>query len=370
MFFTLSAALALLAASPLAEAKCQRYVDAALTAASALQSTYFSNGGYGSQQPWIGAVDSFHLSELDSLAGVSTYSDVINTVFTAWEGQLDNGNSYDDVQWVSIAYLRAGNLAQAKKYYDIASTAVSTDYCGGGLFWNGNHDYKNAITNELYITTSGYMYDATKDVQYLTNLQTTWTWLKTSQMMGSNGLFNDGLSRASDGTCSNNQGTQWTYNQGALLPGLAYLYKCLWTHSPENRTALSEPFHLDTGDESAITSAFAIMDSVIMSLTVDGGLREPCETTTANFCNADQQTFKGIVVHYMSWFLSVSGRDNGSKYSGFIMAQADKVLQFAVGPPGFYSNLWYGANGGAATWTASSQASAVGALVAAGQQNC
>jgi hypothetical protein len=41
-------------------------------------------------------------------------------VFAAWEGQLDNGNSYDDVQWVSIAYLRAGNLAQAQKYYDIA----------------------------------------------------------------------------------------------------------------------------------------------------------------------------------------------------------------------------------------------------------
>lgn len=58
--------------------------------------------------------------QVDTLAGISTYSDVINTVFAAWEGQLDNGNSYDDVQWVSIAYLRAGNLAQAQKYYDIA----------------------------------------------------------------------------------------------------------------------------------------------------------------------------------------------------------------------------------------------------------
>ncbi|KAJ7496635.1 glycoside hydrolase family 76 protein [Mycena latifolia] len=350
MLSTLSAAsLALLVSSPLAAATCQKYVDAAVTAAANLQSAYFTNGGYGSQQPWIGAVDSFHLSELDTLAGVSTYDDVINTVFTAWVGQLDNGNSYDDVQWVSIAYLRAGNLAQAQKYYDIASTAVTTDYCGGGLFWNGNHDYKNAITNELYITTSGYMYDATKDAKYLTNLQTTWTWLKASKMMGSNGLFNDGLTN--DGNCNNNQGTQWTYNQGALLPGLAYLYKY-------------------TGDESAIQSAWAIMDAIIMGMTVNGGLREPCETTDANLCNADQQTFKGITVHYMSWFLSVSGRDSGSKYSGFIMAQADKVLEFAVGPVGWYSNLWYGLNGGQATWTASSQASALGALVAAGQQNC
>jgi hypothetical protein len=41
------------------------------------------------------------------------------------------------------------------------------------------------------------------------------------------------------------------------------------------------------------------MDSIIISMTVDGGLREPCETTTANLCNADQQTFKGILTHYM-----------------------------------------------------------------------
>ncbi|KAJ7173716.1 glycoside hydrolase family 76 protein [Mycena filopes] len=348
MLSTTFVSLALLASSPLASATCQRYVDAARTAAANLQSTYFTGGSYGSQQPWINAVDSFHLSVLDTLAGDSTYGDVINTVFNPWFGQLDNDRSYDDVQWVSIAYLRAGNLGQAQKYYDIASSAVSTDYCGGGLFWNGNHDYKNAITNELYITTSGYMYDATKNGQYLTNLENTWNWLKASKMKGSNGLFNDGLTN--DGNCNNNQGTQWTYNQGALLPGLAYLYKY-------------------TGDESAIQAAWAIMDSVIMSMTINGGLREGCESTTANFCNADQQTFKGILTHYMAWFLGVSGRDNGAKYSGFIRAQADKVIQFATGPPGFYSNLWYDANGGAATWTASSQASALGALVAAGQLN-
>jgi hypothetical protein len=46
------------------------------------------------------------------------------------------------------------------------------------------------------------------------------------------------------------------------------------------------------------------------------------------------------------------------------------VLQFAAGPTGWYSNLWYGVNGGPAVWTASTQASALGALVAAAQQNC
>lgn len=69
---------------------------------------------------------------MDGLTGNSTHSGVINTVFNGWQDHLDNGKSYDDVQWVAIAYLRAGNQAEARKYYDIASTAVDNSYCGGG----------------------------------------------------------------------------------------------------------------------------------------------------------------------------------------------------------------------------------------------
>lgn len=69
---------------------------------------------------------------MDQLTGQSTYSGVIDTVFNGWWDHLDNGQSFDDVQWVTIAYLQHGNLDQAKKYYDIASQAVDSSYCGGG----------------------------------------------------------------------------------------------------------------------------------------------------------------------------------------------------------------------------------------------
>ncbi|KAJ7578263.1 glycoside hydrolase family 76 protein [Mycena floridula] len=352
MAFTLARSLAtaslLLAGAQLAQAKCQKYVDAASVAAANLQSTYFANGGYiNGQQPWIGAVDAYYLMQIDGLAGTNNYGGVINTVFNDWFGQLDNGQSYDDVQWVALAYLRAGQFDNAKKYYNFASVAVDASFCGGGLYWSGARNYKNAITNELYMALSGYMYDTLGDATYLSNLQSTWNWLKSTPMRGSNGLFNDGLNSA----CGNNGQTQWTYNQGVILVGLAYLYK-------------------HTGDETAVTSAFSIMDSVIASLTVNGGLREGCESTTQNLCNADQQTFKGILAYYMAWFLQITNRDNNSKYSNFLKAQGDKVLQNAVGPSGFYSNLWFDHNAGGAAWTASSQASALGALIAAGQQNC
>jgi len=60
--------------------------------------------------------------------------------------------------------------------------------------------------------------------------------------------------------------------------------------------------YVDTGDEQAIQDPWAIMHAIINDLTWDGGLREPCEAASQNFCNADQQTFKGITMHYM-WVL-------------------------------------------------------------------
>jgi len=350
MLLSLFISAALLASSQTAEAACPKYVDAANEAATNLQSQFFVNGAYGSQSVWIGAVDTVYLLQLYSLAGNSTYSGVINTVFNGQQDYLTNGQSYDDVQWVAIAYLQAGQQDEAKKYYDIASTAVDSTYCGGGLFWSGKRNYKNAITNELYMASSGYMYDVLKDQQYLDNLNNTWTWLRASKMRGDNGLFNDGLTN--DGNCDNDNGTQWTYNQGTVLVGLGYLFKY-------------------TGDEQAVQDAWAIMDATINDLTLNGGLRESCETATQNTCNADQQSFKGITMYYMAWFLNITQRDNGSKYSDFIKSQADKVLTLAVGSkPGWYTNLWCAANAGGAQSTGSSQGSALGALVAAGQQNC
>ncbi|KIY67050.1 glycoside hydrolase family 76 protein [Cylindrobasidium torrendii FP15055 ss-10] len=327
---------------------CQKYVDAASTAAKNLQATYFKDGTYGDQAIWISAVDNWHLQRLDKLTGQTTYSDVINTVYRGNELYLEFGGSYDDVQWVVIDYLLAGDVDSAKKYYDIASSAVDSDYCGGGLFWSDDRDYKNSITNELYLATSGYMYEATQDEEYLTNLKDTWEWFDASALKGDNGLYNDGLTK--DGKCANNGETQWTYNQGVVLVGLGYLAK-----------------YADNQD--AVSKAYAIMDAIIDNLTVDGGLRESCESDTENQCNDDQQSFKGITIAYMQWFLSLAS-DDGTKYGDFIKSQADKIIANADDGKGNYSNLWYASDNGGADRTGPSQGAALGALVAAGSLTC
>ncbi|KAF9262689.1 glycoside hydrolase family 76 protein [Marasmius fiardii PR-910] len=330
-------------------ATCQKYIDAAKTAAKNLQSTYFKGGTYGDQAVWISAVDAFYLLQLDAASGSSEYGQVINTVFRGQEDYLDNGKSYDDVQWVATAYLMAGNQERAKHFYDIASEALETSYCGGGLFWSGARDYKNAITNELYMVTSGYLYEVTKDQKYLDNLKNIWKWLKESNMRGTNGLFNDGLTK--DGKCDNNGQTTWTYNQGVVLAGLGYLSKY-------------------AQDESAATDAFSIMDALMAQLTTNGALRELCETADDNRCNADQASFKGITTYYMSWFLRVSGKDDDGKYANFVKSQADKVLANAQDGEGVFNNYWPAKGAKAAVKNASTQGAALGALVGAGQLDC
>ncbi|KAJ7109583.1 glycoside hydrolase family 76 protein [Mycena crocata] len=350
---TLLASLSTLtSASPLEKRTCGKYLDAANTAAANLQSRYFIGGQYDRNQQWvwISANDNFYLRQLDALTGQGTYSNVIDTVFNGWDDWFVNGGSYDDLLWVVLSYLKSGNIDAAKRNYELAIVSEDSGTCGGGVFWSKARDYKNAVTNELYIAASGALFDATGEQRYLDKAKANWAWFKNADMRGANGLYNDGLVTA---TCKNNGQTQWTYNQGVILLALAYLHK----HDPSAT--------------DAIDIAWSIMDSIIQNLTVDGGLREPCDNLQpGGTCNTDQQTFKGVAMLYMSLFLNITGRDNNDKYTNFIKAQGDKILANAVGDAGWYSNIWYAPNQGGAIWNMQTQGSALGGLVAAAMQNC
>ena len=95
----------------------------------------------------------------------------MDTVFNLNRSWIDDGEDFGDVQWVSIAYGRNNDVANQTKYYDIATTALDSTYCRGGLFWNKTRQYKNAITSELYITTSSYLWQKTGDTKYLAALK-------------------------------------------------------------------------------------------------------------------------------------------------------------------------------------------------------
>ena len=69
---------------------------------------------------------------MDALTGEKTHESIINTVFLNEMGHLLSEVSFDDVQWVAIDYMSAGNKVEANKFFEIAAKAKDTGYCGGG----------------------------------------------------------------------------------------------------------------------------------------------------------------------------------------------------------------------------------------------
>lgn len=80
----------------------------------------------------------------------------------------------------------------------------------GGVWWNTDKKYKNAITNELYFALSSKLYLNTRDTRFLQAANAEWAWFNQSGMLNAQNLINDGLNLPS---CTNNGGTTWTYNQ-------------------------------------------------------------------------------------------------------------------------------------------------------------
>jgi len=171
--------------------------------------------------------------------------------------------------------------------------------CGGGVWWKKDKEYKNAITNELFMAIAIRLYQRTSIAEYLELAQNEWTWFQNSGMINSSKLVNDGL----DDTCKNNNGTTWTYNQGVILGGLADLY-----------SATQKQTYLDIAER--------IADSAINTLVnVHGILTEPCENGD---CGDDGPQFKGIFIRNLAHLFTFNAKPI---YKTFIHNNALSILQ-------------------------------------------
>lgn len=192
---------------------------------------------------------------------------------------------YDDNGWWGLAWVAAYDLTDDIRYLDAARTIFANlltgwdDACGGGVWWNTKRSYKNAITNELFLTLAARLHQRCPGTgEYLDWALREWDWFCARGLIGTRGLVNDGL----DDSCQNNRGQTWTYNQGVVLGGLAAL-------------------HQITGDAAYLRQGEAIADAALGSLTTPapgarhGILVEPDEHGTAR-SDRDRPQFKGIFV--------------------------------------------------------------------------
>ncbi|HEX6357926.1 glycoside hydrolase family 76 protein [Actinophytocola sp.] len=236
-------------------------------------------------------------------------------------------DSTDDTGWWGLAMIRAYDITRDQEYLDIAKIDESyigdywDDFCGGGVWWDiPNKTYKNAISIELYMKLAASLHNRIPgDTVYLEHALRAWHWLENSGMINSEHLVNDGL-QTQIGSCENNGGPTWTYNQGVVLGGLTELYYA-------------------TGDRSLLDAARRIATAVTTSpsLSPNGILTEPCEADSD--CGSDGPAFKGIFVRNLA---ELDRALPGHPYRAYLRTQASSAYRYARDNLDQYGLRWAG----------------------------
>lgn len=361
-----AAASAFSSSLPLQKRQCQATLNTAVAVSQSLQSHYFvaSSGMYTGGSLWTDANAVEDLHNLMLATGTDEFADL---GAQSWIGRnaLNNANwdnvyngANDDALWIVLALWKIGDYKAARGqdsspyfnagktiYNSIAGQWDNSNKCGGGIWWNTQQTYKNAITSELFLLTSAEGSIRGYGGDYLANAQKTWTFLKNSGMRNSDGLWNDGLTDS----CANNGQETWTYNQGVVAAGLASLYAA-------------------TGDASLLTEAEITLDATIRLKTQNGILKESCDDAAAGgaVCNQDQQIFKGLWMKHLQYYLDrANDSARTAKYSSFIGAQESAVYHYGTNSENVVGSVWYAGSQGGSVFTPKTDSSGIAAHVAA-----
>jgi predicted alpha-1,6-mannanase (GH76 family) len=338
---------------PAAQGSRPDYRGAASAGIGVLQGWYSHHTGLWKTTGWWNSANALTaVIRYTQSTGDRSYLEVVGNTFTrAQRGFIKVqrrkpgfiNDFFDDNLWWALAWVAARDLTGDERYL-AAAQAIFThsltgwdDTCGGGLWWSEKRDYKNAITNELFLTLAALLAARVPERQeYRDWALREWEWLRASGLIGPSGLVNDGLTAG----CVNNGGTTWTYNQGVILGGLAALHEL-------------------TGDEAYLRQGEAIADAALRSLTsAEGILAEPGEAEAAAD-DRDLPQFKGIFVRYLQ---DLSRHVSKPGYGAFLLTNADSVLARNRNQAGQFGLHWAGPFDGA---DASRQTSAVEVLIAA-----
>lgn len=347
LFSLLGSASAQSAPQPTPSANPPAYLQQAFYGVNTLQSWYMpSTGLYQTTGYWNAGNALTVLANYSRLDGTDAYfpifANTLQQTPKAFPGFLDG--YYDDEGWWALAWIDVYDVTKKPEYLATASS-IFTDMagawdntCGGGVWWNSDHKYKNAITNELFLSVASSLAaratDPNQRAMYLNWAQREWAWFQGSGMINAQNQINDGLDTA---TCKNNQQTVWSYNQGVILGGLTQLYAL-------------------TNDNTLIASAKSIADATLTHLTdANGVLHDVCEPN----CGGDGPQFKGVFLRNL---VPLQGVVQDPKYKIFADTNAESIWNKSQGPNYQFGVVW---SGPFDSGNAASQGSALDAILAA-----
>ncbi|MET7898307.1 glycoside hydrolase family 76 protein [Streptomyces mirabilis] len=328
-------------------------------AADALMSSYDPYNGWWPSSWWNSAATLTALVDSSRDTGRHDYDWVIARTFDQNKGTFAAGvrssdaiegdfisRSIDDSGWWAIAWIDAYDYTGDSRYLNEAVTIANyvqqywdPGTCGGGVWWDRERTYKNAVTNGQYLWLTTALHQRIPgDTVWLQRAKTSAAWYRSSGMINSSGLVNDGLTSA----CANNGSTVWSYNQGLAIGGFTELWKT-------------------TGDSSLLTTARTLADAAISSptLTSGGVLTESCDVGSAS-CDDNQKQFKGI---FMRNFADLTKATGSGTYQSYVQKQADTLWARDRSPLNVLGERWAGTSPNQTDWR--TQAGALEALTAA-----
>jgi Glycosyl hydrolase family 76 len=277
---------------------------------------------------------------------INKYFSQAITYFFGEDALAVRNQAYDDMLWIVLGWLEnirfmdlhserhrgmGGNYSwygsqfsegfahRARIFYQLSSKGWDTKDCDGGMIWNPRLEpYKNAITNQLYITASISMWlyfpgDNNESPfkrysvpghhpMFRVYAVKAYEWLKRSGMKNDQGLYIDGF-HIRGGRCTVRNEMVYTYNQGVILSGLRGLWEA-------------------TGDISYLVDGHRLIRNTIRAtgysipmehdkpplrdnfdwagLGRNGILEDACDHDAS--CSQDGQTFKGIYFLHFTAF--------------------------------------------------------------------
>ncbi|TPX17176.1 uncharacterized protein E0L32_003294 [Thyridium curvatum] len=370
-----------------------------LSALKTMQDTYFQPwlGTWPTAIDWTAAVMGSHVAgALSSLSRgfeqkelaesidyrvrenlITTYFSQLISYYFGQDAIAIRNEAYDDILWVVLGWLDAiqfinyhaklyypsspiadpqGGIAgmlrnqtwygntwippfahRSRLFWEFAVKGWDTRLCDGGMNWNPRLEpYKNAITNELWISASANMYlffpgddntspymagasgphDPAKphERKYLDAALDGYAWLSASGMTNDQGLFIDGFhisgynQNSSNTKCDVRNEMVYTYNQGVVLTGL----RGLWTVTGDDRY-LRDGHRLiqnavnatgwDLRGDRPVDDLGGLKPGQLppwRGLGRGGVMEDQCDVS--GDCSQDSHTFKGNYFHHFTAF--------------------------------------------------------------------
>jgi len=167
-------------------------VDAA---ADALMWSYQPDTAWWPSSWWNSAVALNTVIDYLRLTGSTRYSWIVDRTFTVNRVAFPAGvrssdpvegdfisRAIDDAEWWGLAWVAAYDLTGNTRYLNEARTIANnangfwdTSTCGGGVWWNRERTYKNAVTNGLYIRLTAALHNRIPgDTAWLSRASTAW----------------------------------------------------------------------------------------------------------------------------------------------------------------------------------------------------